>query len=221
MKYIKYPRTYHLPYSPCVSCDDKRLSSDDHFYKMENVVVTIKMDGENTSIYNDGYIHSRSLEPANNPWQSKIRQLSWEFIFGLNTFPEGYRLCGENMQAVHSIEYTLKTYKDIFQCFAVYDNTNMCLNWNATKIMCESINVTMVPVIYIGKYDKQKILDAFNEYCKNVSPQEVEGFVVRNADNFHYNDFKNNVGKYVRKNHIQTDSHWRYNWKNNIIENKK
>lgn len=35
---IKYPRTYHLPYSLTVTDDDKRLSSDDHFKSMDKVV---------------------------------------------------------------------------------------------------------------------------------------------------------------------------------------
>ena len=56
MERIKYPRTYHLPYSQSKT-DDKTLSNDDQFKGME-VVVTIKMDGENTTIYPDGYIHT-------------------------------------------------------------------------------------------------------------------------------------------------------------------
>lgn len=35
-----------------------------------------------------------------------------------------------------------------------------------------------------------------------------EGYVIRNADGFKYEDFASNVAKYVRANHVQTDSHW-------------
>ena len=45
MERIKYPRTYHLPYSQSKTDDDKTLPNDDQFKGME-VVVTIKMDGE-------------------------------------------------------------------------------------------------------------------------------------------------------------------------------
>ena len=51
----------------------------------------------------------------------------------------------------------------------------------------------------------------------NITGHEVEGFVVRNAAAFHYDDFKNNVGKYVRAHHVQTDDHWTKHWENNDI----
>lgn len=38
------------------------------------------------------------------------------------------------------------------------------------------------------------------------------GVVIRNADSFPIDDFQKNVVKYVRENHVQTDSHWRRNW---------
>ena len=34
---IKYPRTYHLPYSPTMTPDDKRLESDEQFKNMAEV----------------------------------------------------------------------------------------------------------------------------------------------------------------------------------------
>ena len=61
VKYVKYPRTYHLPWSS-PSSDDRVASSLNHFVGQE-VVVTEKLDGENTSLYND-YVHARSLEKA-------------------------------------------------------------------------------------------------------------------------------------------------------------
>jgi hypothetical protein len=45
-KYIKYPRTLHLPWSPGLTNDDRQLKSTEHFEGRE-VVVTVKMDGEN------------------------------------------------------------------------------------------------------------------------------------------------------------------------------
>lgn len=41
----------------------------------------------------------------------------------------------------------------------------------------------------------------------------IEGIVIRNADSFPLEDFSKNVVKYVRKNHVQTDEHWKKNWK--------
>ena len=56
MNRIKYPRTPHLPFSPGRSDDDIGLG------KVEftgEVVVTEKLDGENTTLYHD-YLHART-----------------------------------------------------------------------------------------------------------------------------------------------------------------
>lgn len=213
--YIKYPRTFHLPYSLSKTDDDKTLESDDHFKKMKEVVVTIKMDGENTTIYPDGYMHARSLDGNGKPWQKEVKSLSSEWFWKI---PDGYRICGENLQAKHSITYTFNDRKELFQVFGIYDVNNYCVCWDELEEMCGYLKINHVPVIYRGKYDKDLILEAFNEYCSKVAPQEVEGFVVRNADRFKYEDFSKNVGKFVRKNHVQTDEHWTKKWVNNIIK---
>lgn len=70
---VKYPRTYHLPYSLTLTDDDKRLSSDEHFKDFTEVIVTAKMDGENTTVYPDGTMHARSLDNE--------KQCSKAFIF--------------------------------------------------------------------------------------------------------------------------------------------
>lgn len=44
-KYIKYPRTYHLPWSNLLK--DDRILEDDENFKNKEVIVTLKMDGEN------------------------------------------------------------------------------------------------------------------------------------------------------------------------------
>jgi hypothetical protein len=36
-----------------------------------------------------------------------------------------------------------------------------------------------------------------------------EGYVVRLASGFHYRGFRQSVAKYVRKDHVQTDDHWK------------
>ena len=57
---MKYPRTYHLPFSPGSTKDDKKLS-DDWFekYRGKEVVFTEKLDGENTMM-NKQDIYARS-----------------------------------------------------------------------------------------------------------------------------------------------------------------
>ena len=57
---IKYPRTYHLPFSEGVQSDDKLLKNFNSL-KDKEVVATLKMDGENTTLYHDNYMHTRRL----------------------------------------------------------------------------------------------------------------------------------------------------------------
>ena len=54
----KYPRTFHLDFSPGVSNDDKVIENYNSLEGKE-IVVTTKLDGENTSLYSD-YLHARS-----------------------------------------------------------------------------------------------------------------------------------------------------------------
>ena len=57
---VKYPRTWHLPWSPGATADDRVLDSVSHFYGRE-IVVTTKMDGECTTMYSD-FLHARSID---------------------------------------------------------------------------------------------------------------------------------------------------------------
>lgn len=56
----KYPRTLHLPQSLSVTSDDKVHKSLDQF-DVKEVVITEKLDGENTTIYCEG-THARSID---------------------------------------------------------------------------------------------------------------------------------------------------------------
>jgi len=208
MTYIKYPRTYHLPYSLTITEDDKRLESDEQFKFMDQVYCTIKMDGENTTVYSNGYIHARSLDGSHYPWQSWLKKYvqSW-----CHDIPEGWRVCGENLYATHSIHYTFPNEGYFFQIFGIYNERNEALSYEDTWMFADLLGVKMVDTFYVGKYDKELILQKFEEY-KAKSDNEVEGFVVRNCASFPYEDFKFNSGKYVRANHVQTDSHWTEHW---------
>ena len=99
--YIKYPRTPHLPWSKGKTADDKTLKSVEHFNGQE-VVVTIKMDGENSTFYQDHY-HARSLDSKDHWSRSWAKQLHSRIR---NDIPLGWRLCGENMY-VHIVLNTI------------------------------------------------------------------------------------------------------------------
>jgi|SRR6056297_2581739 len=197
----KYPRTIHLPWSEGVSSDDIK-TFDDSFFHGKKVVVTEKMDGENTTLYNN-YIHARSIDSIDHESRHYVKNF-WNGIKYL--IPDNIRVCGENLYAKHSIYYNnLSSY---FLCFSVWLN-DKCLPWDKTRNFCSDINIDIVPVLYEGIYDKEKIKSLFDN--------NMEGYVVRLYDSFLINDFHKCVAKFVRKNHVQTDKHW---MRQKIIKNK-
>lgn len=195
MRY-KYPRTYHLPFSEGYTSDDKVLKDDSHLIGKE-IVITEKMDGENTSIYNNGF-HARSMDSLHKEYHSWLINYMQNFMYCL---PDNYRICGEYLFAKHSIEYNeLPTY---FMAFSVWNDT-ICLSWEETETFCKELNVETVPVLYKGIYDTKIV----KEIAKQTVIRGGEGIVVRLASSYNYNDFDKSVAKFVRKNHVQTDKHW-------------
>lgn len=191
----KYPRTYHLPFSECLAGDDKYIQ-DPNMFDGKDVVVSIKMDGENTTIAKE-YTHARSLDSRGHPSRDWLK--AWHSTFA-HDIPPNLRICGENLFAKHSIQYDdLDSY---FYGFSVWEDIK-CLSWDETLAWFELYNIFSVPVIYCGEYDKDKILADYEPF-----KEKHEGFVVRNSDSFLYDDFNKNVAKFVRKNHVQTTQHW-------------
>ena len=212
-KKYKYPRTYHAPWSDGLKNDDRR-HPDMSIFEDKNVIVSIKMDGENTTWYKDA-IHARSIDSqnANHPSRDFVKGL-WAQRKHLIT--DERRICGENLYAEHSIKYVeLDSY---FYVFSIWHD-DICLSWNATKKICEELDLPTVPVLYEGIYDADKIKTIFQDYDFN------EGYVIRVADTFAHDydseTFFNPMAKFVRKNHVQTDRHWLKNWDKTKINKLK
>lgn len=181
------------------------------------VVVTIKMDGENTTIYPDGYIHARSLDGNSYEWQNWLKSKVWSFCQKLE---EGERIMGENLYAKHSIGYKFKNIDETFQVFGIAYELNgedTMASWEYIRQFCEILGLHHVREIYKGVYNKDKIMKAFENTKKELAEQgqDIEGFVVRNAEPFLIRDFSKNVAKFVRANYVQTDKHWRETWSKN------
>lgn len=193
----KYPRTHHLPFSPGATSDDKMLRSCDHFEGRE-VVVTMKMDGENCSLYTDGF-HARSLDSRHHPSRDWVAQFHAEVGYNI---PQGWRVCGENLYARHSIAYT--DLPSFFLGFSVWNELNQSLSWDDTLEMLELLGIQSVPVLYRGPFDEA----AIRKLVTTLDLARQEGVVVRITDAFHYDDFSKSVAKWVRPAHVQTETHW-------------
>ncbi len=199
-KYVKYPRTFHAPWSPGKNDDDKVLHDLSHF-EGEKVIVTPKFDGENSTFYRD-YYHARSINSDDHPSRHIIKSLHAKFCYDI---PEGWRICGENLYAQHSISYrNLPSYLLIF---SIWNEKNQCLSWEETKEWCSLLDLHLVPTIYEGIWDEKLIK---NLSVKEFNGDPCEGYVVRIADGFSYKEFRHSVIKMVRAGHVTTNNHWKH-----------
>ena len=202
--WIKYPRTVHHPLSLHKTSDDKvnYNFADDILSSTEgNIVITIKMDGENFTGYRD-YCHARSLDSGNH--ESRTWAKTYHFNNVSYNLPESMRYCAENLYAKHAIKYdNLESYLLAFQ---IWDKLE-CLSWSDTKLWFELLNLESVQELYHGPYDEVVINDLF----KQVIAQDHEGIVIRSDEAFHYQDFHKRVCKLVRPDFLAGGGqHWRF-----------
>lgn len=199
LTYYKYPKTMHLPWSPGLQIDDRVIDSLSAF-QGQRVIVTEKMDGENTTIYSDGKYHARSIDSKKHPSRSIIGALTGQISHQL---PLNWRLCGENLYAKHSIFYQqLSAY---FLVFSIWE-AERCLAWDETKAYTQLLGLDTVPVLYDGLWDEELIKSLYQPQKPN--GDHMEGYVVRLASEFKLHDFPTVMAKFVRKGHVQTDDHW-------------
>ena len=195
--YCKYPKTLHLPWSPSLQNDDRRISTL-KFLEGEEIVVSLKMDGENTSAYRD-HVHARSLDSQHHPSRSWMKAFHSAWAHEIS---EGWRICGENLYATHSIHYEdLESY---FLVFNIWDNRDRCLSWDETLEWCQLLGLTTVPILYRGPWNESKL----HEIEDALQPAYDEGYVVRVSRSFKFAEFSKVVTKFVRKGHVQTDAFW-------------
>lgn len=204
MTHFKYPKTFHcLKSKPNFHGNDRVHENLDMFVGKE-VIVSVKLDGENSSLYADKY-HARSIDSGYHPSRTWIKAFHATFA---HLIKPGYRICGENLQGKHSIKYiNLPTY---FFVFGIYNDRNECLSWDDTTAICAELGIRHVPVLYRGIWDEDKIEACYTGRTiidgRNTGLQE--GYVCRIADKFHYNDFMNSVYKYVSSDFKPGNEHW-------------
>ena len=206
----KYPRTPHLPWSPGKTNDDRVLKDLDCFSGKE-IIMSLKMDGENTTMYPD-HIHARSLDSQDHESRHYVKGLHAQIK---HMIPADWRVCGENLYAKHSIHY--KGLDAYFEVYSVWDEDNYCLSYDDTIYFCNELGLTHVPVLWSTYWEDNPIkMEALltSRFFLPVGgpsyygPDNNEGYVIRNAARFSFDDFERNVAKYVRENHVQTDKHW-------------
>lgn len=206
---LKYPRTYHLPSSPGLQNDDRRLP-DPSVFEGREVLFTEKEDGEGSTMTRQK-TYPRSPDGRYHPSRDRMKAFHAERAMHI---PDGWRICGEYMHARHSIAYTHElgnARPSVFMGFAVFDHRNVMLSWDDTLEVFQMIDVVPVRTLYRGPWYEGLV----ERIAAGIDPTLQEGFVVRTVDEIPYpcgagdrGRFFRDVAKWVRKGHVQTDGHW-------------
>lgn len=240
----KYCRSLHAQISLGTTSDDRFMPNGyvSEFAKMNELVLTEKLDGQNNCFNTHGVFARSHTAPTKHPWDKPLIE-RWQLLKNdLNNL----EIFGENMYGIHSIGYQkLESY---FYVFAVREHDEW-LSWEEVKFYANLLDFPTVPEIKIShQLDATKITDKNeNEILSNWLKSNLgmtweesvntagtlggydpktnkpcsEGFVIRNAASYKTNQGAinvspnefNNLFKLVRKSHVKTDTHWTKTWK--------
>lgn len=210
----KYPRTLHFPFSPGTQSDDRIALDVSALTSGGRIVITEKLDGENTCLNARGVFARSHGAPTRNPWASYLAPLHARLQPQLRSL----ELFGESVYAVHSIRYG--NLDAFFYLFAIRDGDRW-LGWEEVSEYAELIDVPTVPVLYEGPVSAPALRPLVEGLVSQPSrksplpplpPSPIEGVVARIASEFDDVDFSHSVFKWVRRGHVQTDQHWIRNW---------
>lgn len=202
----KYPRTFHLPWSPGGTSDDKRMLDVSELIGT-SIVITEKADGSNLT-YTRRHVFSRSHSgPPGHP----------SFDLAKATHARIGHLLSENLSvfceycyALHSIAY--KELPDFSMVFGVRDDERgVFWDWEMVEAQAADLGLPTVPVLFRGTVgSEEELLELTSKLAKGSSALggQREGIVVRVAEAFAEQAFSRKVAKWVRKDHVQTDDHW-------------
>ncbi len=220
----KYGRTYHYPFSLGTTSDD-RINTNywEDLQHIPEIIHTEKLDGENNCLSKHGVFARSHIAPTTSAWTAKLREY-WQLI--RHDLGE-LEVFGENLYAIHSIEYKKLTH--YFYVFGIRLHDKW-LSWEETKFYAQLLDLPTVPVLrtekspYHASNFKSNILEivrqssVFESYdVLTQQPCSCEGIVTRNTGEYSVADFAHHVFKYVRKGHVKTDEHWTKNWQKALI----
>ncbi|MGB0524734.1 MAG: RNA ligase family protein [Flammeovirgaceae bacterium] len=215
----KYGRTYHYPFSPGATSDDR--INHNYWADMQSIkqlVHTEKLDGENTCLNKYGVFARSHAAPTQHPWANYLKE-KWAMIkYDLGNL----EIFGENIYAIHSIQY--QSIEAHFYVFGIRE-LDRWLSWEETKFYAALLDFHMVPELAFSSPTQPNTLQkeviqlsqqasyfgSIDTFTKE--PCTMEGLVSRTIADFSIHDFKQHVFKYVRKGHVKTAQHWSRNWK--------
>lgn len=213
----KYNRTFHLPWSPGATNDDKIADSVSYLINT-TIVITEKIDGSNTSLESQGCFARTHSGPPSHPSFDGLKALHAEIRHDI---PDNFQLFGEWCYAKHSIAYNeLPDYFLLFGVRELLPNQNYWSSWEDVENYACLFGLETVPVLFKGIVSSENELKQLVESFMN-QPSACggirEGVVCRVESSFNDEAFSHCVLKCVRANHVQTSDHWK---DQEIIKNK-
>ena len=208
----KHKTTLHHSLSQTLSKGDSYCDKSlEESFENCKVVYSIKMDGGASSVIrkpnNELHINLRSAD--NTDRNDKKTEWLWRYFTLLkDKLPVNWRFSGEVLKWRHSIAYNELV--SFFNLYLIWNDKNECLSHEDTMEWIKLLdipeigiyNMETVPILYVGKYDKQLLKNMFDEIVNKGN----EGIVIRKAHSFTYTDnwYYEDLLKLVRKNHVQT-----------------
>jgi hypothetical protein len=204
----KYPRSFHLPWSPGGTRDDKRMETIAGLIDVE-IVVTEKLDGSNLAMTRESVFARSHSGPPGHPSFAWAKALHAQVRGQIDS---GITLFGEYCFAVHSIEY--QNLPGYFFLFGVReDETGFWWDWDMVEEHARALGVKTPPLLFRGLVRTEIELRQLTERLAR-GPSEYgpdrEGIVVRVAAAFTSSEFAEKLGKHVRADHITTSEHWMF-----------
>lgn len=220
---MKYPRTPHFPFSPGATSDDRIIVFDNFCgpfpFEGVEVVINEKLDGSNACLTKSGVYGRSHGQFTDNPWDRNLRELHGSIGHYLDA---DMRIFGENMYAIHSLEYHNLTTD--FYVFGVQVGDEW-ISWEDVLETAYLLDLNVVPLLWRGRVnDLQTTIESLVKQPSLLGGVDIvtgipqmEGCVMRIVEAFHNDSFPTDVVKWVRPNHVQSDKHWQQNWRKATI----
>lgn len=203
----KYPRTYHLPWSPGGEEDDRRVKGVMPLLRVP-LVLTEKLDGSNVCLTSVGGFARSHGKPPPHPSFDAFKALCATLQ---SQIPENVQVFGEWLWAKHSIHYA--ALPATLMVFGVRDLATLrWSSWDEVEACASSLGLLTVPLLSrFGPTPKERELRAEVERLAALPSEcggEREGVVVRWAGGFGDGEFSRAVSKWVRANHLSSGDAW-------------
>lgn len=164
----KHPKIYNLVSSPIRKNDGEEIHPHEQFFYDKQIIVFPFQNQEIISIYSD-YVHGTYLEEHRNGHLSdEVKQLQYEIGYNI---PDGWRICG------------VLDHEDNFQVFTVWNDENVCIDWDDTLEWVDLLDLDEPKTLYEGRFHTPTVRD-----LEQKTELTSSGFLIRDKSDFEYPD---------------------------------